>query len=615
MANVKISQLPNTGTPSAAGLLPIVQDGTTYHASAADIVSLVSSTDVVDALGFTPVNPTALTSLVPNSRTLTINGTTQDLSANRTFTIPSGAATIDLTSSNGNNVGDLLYVNASGSAASIASGVTTPSFVDYQGQSTNTGSIGYNYNELVLVNPHDKSQVVNFYVDGSNQFSAILTVVNNTEIYNTTSFGMVTPLVITSGIQYFSAKWDPFNKDRILVMYLSGSALYGQYVSIVLPYSNSTSPSAIALSGSAFMIISNVGNSKVIDFEFSAKYANVLVVGYTDVSTSYPTVVSCSIVMNSGSYSCFTSAPLAINTNAFYGSYHSSYFKLARLEGEDVFGYQTKYYDGIGDVIQFTIFTLPAVTNPQSLSPLSVGTSTTVMGNSYNCDTLDAHFISNTQFLCTGYGNGPNMAYAVGEFAGTTINVGSISVSTVIGDFGYSISVVQMPVNKNYFMTYYISAASSIVKGQLNVFTGTSNFTLGTIDILVYGTAPDFVTISNFTSSSADFVKSVDGVAYWYMFVFNSSIGQWYTKVVPITYISKLFTNKTLIGIAQTAASMGGVVEVLPFGSVDTNQAGLSAATAYYLQDDGTITTNVTPTLLGTGLSATTIKTASYPQL
>jgi hypothetical protein len=80
-------------------------------------ISGITSGDVTTALGFTPydaTNPsgyitssalspyltsaTAASTYVPQSRTLTINGTTQDLSANRTFTIsasdPSGYTTI-----------------------------------------------------------------------------------------------------------------------------------------------------------------------------------------------------------------------------------------------------------------------------------------------------------------------------------------------------------------------------------------------------------------------------------------------------------------------------------------------------------------------------------------
>lgn len=56
MANVKISDLPQTSGLSGTELLPVVQNGTTYRATVADVNAAISATDVVDALGFAPEN-------------------------------------------------------------------------------------------------------------------------------------------------------------------------------------------------------------------------------------------------------------------------------------------------------------------------------------------------------------------------------------------------------------------------------------------------------------------------------------------------------------------------------------------------------------------------------
>ena len=98
-ADTKQAQLNGTGFVKATGTT-ISYDNTTY-------LSSISSSDVTTALGFTPYNSTnpnnyisSITSSnvttalgytpVTNARTITINGTTQDLSADRTFTITAG---------------------------------------------------------------------------------------------------------------------------------------------------------------------------------------------------------------------------------------------------------------------------------------------------------------------------------------------------------------------------------------------------------------------------------------------------------------------------------------------------------------------------------------------
>ena len=104
MANVKISQLPVTTSPQGAGLIPIVQDGTTYSTTVNELVGdngvssfntrkgavTLQSTDVTGALGYTPAN---------SATTITINGDTQSLAANRTWTINAGleAPTVTIT--------------------------------------------------------------------------------------------------------------------------------------------------------------------------------------------------------------------------------------------------------------------------------------------------------------------------------------------------------------------------------------------------------------------------------------------------------------------------------------------------------------------------------------
>ena len=75
-----------------------------------------------------------------------------------------------------------------------------------------------------------------------------------------------------------------------------------------------------------------------------------------------------------------------------------------------------------------------------------------------------------------------------------------------------------------------------------------------------------------------------------------------------------MFNKQNLLGVAQNTVVTSGTVNVLPFGGIDDNQSNLTAGT-YYLQNDGTLTQNVTPYLFGRALDATTIKTTNYPTI
>ena len=119
MANVKISQLPETNSPESAGLIPIVQNGTTYSTTPAALKTLVDagvasfegrtgavtleSADVTGALGFTPAD---------SATTITINGDTQSLASDRTWTVNAGleAPTVTITPAFPATVVQNLYV-------------------------------------------------------------------------------------------------------------------------------------------------------------------------------------------------------------------------------------------------------------------------------------------------------------------------------------------------------------------------------------------------------------------------------------------------------------------------------------------------------------------------
>jgi hypothetical protein len=116
--SIKISQLPAKGSNlEATDLLEVSEfNGTGYVSKSitgAEIVASIPPTsvewgDIGGTLSSQTDLNTALSGKVPTSRTLTINGTTQDLSADRTFTISTGI-TIGTTAITSGTVGRVLF--------------------------------------------------------------------------------------------------------------------------------------------------------------------------------------------------------------------------------------------------------------------------------------------------------------------------------------------------------------------------------------------------------------------------------------------------------------------------------------------------------------------------
>jgi len=116
--SIKISQLPAKGSNlEATDLLEVSEfNGTGYVSKSItgqEIIDSIPPTsiewgDITGTLSAQTDLNTALSGKVPTSRTLTINGTTQDLSADRTFTISTGI-TIGTTAITSGTVGSVLF--------------------------------------------------------------------------------------------------------------------------------------------------------------------------------------------------------------------------------------------------------------------------------------------------------------------------------------------------------------------------------------------------------------------------------------------------------------------------------------------------------------------------
>jgi len=242
--------------------------------------------------------------------------------------------------------------------------------------------------------------------------------------------------------------------------------------------------------------------------------------------------------------------------------------------------------------------------------------------------TLGACFLSSTK-IAYSFKESMNNTYftVIGDVSGLTVSsIGSpVEFSNSVADSLQNVStaVYPMPINGQQYIVYVgvptLGTNSGNIICGIGKVTGTT-ILFSTPIVLAYNNAGvDITPIGYFAGAGmVVFTPSsvLNGVALANLFWFNaSSSGYGYFKTSTINYINKVFTNQNLLGIAQNTVTTSATVNVLPFGNVDDNQSGLVAGTSYYLQDNGVITTNVTPTPLGTALSAALIKTVNYPTI
>lgn len=636
MANVKISQLPATASPQGAGLIPIVQDGTTYSTTATDLVALaaggvtsfntragavtLADTDVTGALGYTPVSPTTLADYVPEVRTLTINGTTQDLSANRTFTVETGAVTYPFTGSNIAE-GDAVVINDDGTVSSVKQAGILP-YINNQIKGTNSASTNAIGCQRSLVHPNNPDMVISAWIDTSNTYLNFQVTVNgDTGFYYATN----TPQVIATSVQYFSMQFDPFNPNVILLIISQNGTILTQYLH-VSPFINQVYALPISLIGPLTVL---TYNWSLFDFQFSVQYPGVIVIQYND-SGNIPNIVSAfclQSVYNQLTFVLGTPQPLSLD--AWTGT-NTGVLVSDRLEGRDVFlaaFAPTELNPPFANINQVVLYSLNSgwVYGDTVAPSITLGTPYTIVDTiTYPSAVLtNAFFISSTQI---GYGftfiNGMDVTPSLVVASFTNLAVNSASAAFLYPDAGVNNVIsdtngfLPIPFNKNYILLAGQYTTGEVYARVLKV-SGNTITSVSTNLILVGASiSPDNITVQISAGKylAIELLYAENGVINPFLTVHNTA-NVIYNKVSPIKYVDKIFDSKNLLGISQNTVTTAATVNVLPFGNIDDNQINLSVAATYYLQDDGSLTTNVTPTLFGKALSATLIKTTDYPTL
>jgi predicted oxidoreductase (fatty acid repression mutant protein) len=208
-------------------------------------------------------------------------------------------------------------------------------------------------------------------------------------------------------------------------------------------------------------------------------------------------------------------------------------------------------------------------------------------------------FDPNAGKVVIAYSDGGNSYYAtaiVGTVSGTTISFGTAVVFDESWDEWFSAA---FDSNANQTIISYKDGGNS------NYGTAINGTVSGTA--ISFGTAVVFET-SSIKETATVFDSNSNKVVIAYEDVGNSSYG---TGVVYSTGSSNL-TATNLLGVASAAIADTETGTINTWGSRNEVQTGLTIASDYYVQNDGTITTSSSGQLIGKAISATQINIKDY---
>ena len=170
--------------------------------------------------------------------------------------------------------------------------------------------------------------------------------------------------------------------------------------------------------------------------------------------------------------------------------------------------------------------------------------------------------------------------------AGTATVIGNGFANYQSGSFVYESAVNQT------FVIYEVNAGSAILK-IAPVFASPSSISIGTA-------------VDLDPSANATYVSAVYDTTGGKIVAFNTDTPEYYVVTVPLV---PNLTATNFIGIADGAYASGSTATIQIAGAVDDAQSGLVAGSAYYVQEDGTLsTTPDSPSVFaGTAVSATKI--------
>jgi len=396
------------------------------------------------------------------------------------------------------------------------------------------------------------NKVVVAYNDNGNSYygTAVVGTVSGTSI----SFG--TPVVFESAnSQFISATYDA-NAAKVVISYADGS--------------NSNHGTAIVgtVSGTGISFGSLAVFESAVSYYMSSAYDSTsqkVVIAYQDGgNSSYGTAVVCTV---SGTNISFGTPAVfeAASTSNTSVAYDSNAQKVV-----------ISYTDGGNSSNLTAVVGTVSGTNISFGTPVSTGEVSTDLSSVFD--------ISSNKVVIT-YNNSSTGKAVVGTVSGTGISFGS----PVVFDSNNS---------DNVSATYDANSTKVVVFYRENSVTGDGTFAVGTVDgSSISFDAPVAFNSTNNTNIASTYDSAAQKIVVAYRNSDNSNYG---TSVV----VQPAFTTITR---GQVNAGSSATVDII--GSLSTNQSGLTAGQAYYVQTDGTIgETAADPSVFaGTAISATSL--------
>jgi len=495
---------------------------------------------------------TTLASLIANPELLTADTTValtnKDFTAANNTLPALGAGNNTFVASGTIGNGATVALNSDGTV-SVVAGVPESAGTAVVFESADSSYISATYDA------NAQKVVIAYRDDGNSGYgTAIVGTVSGTSI----SFG--TAVVFESASSLFmSAAYDS-NAQKVVIAYTSsyGTAVVG------------------TVSGTSISFGTAVVFESATSYYISATYdsnAQKVVIAYQDYDNSgYGTAIVGTV---SGTSISFGTAVVFESADSYYisATYDANAQKvvIAYTDGGN------SYY---GTAIVGTV------------SGTSISFGTAVVFESAASYYMSAAYDSNAQKVVIAYRDDGNSGYGtaiVGTVSGTSISFGT--------------AVVFESAASLYMSAAYDSNAQKVViayKDDGNSGYGTA--IVGTVSgtSISFGTAVVFESASS-TYISATYDSNAQKVVIAYRDVGNSYYG---TSVV---FQNEGTNAPSFIGFAAEAGTDTNPVSINTLSAENTEQAGLTAGTSYYVSDDGTLSTSDTGVLAGRALSTTSI--------
>jgi hypothetical protein len=232
-----------------------------------------------------------------------------------------------------------------------------------------------------------------------------------------------------------------------------------------------------------------------------------------------------------------------------------------------------------------------------TVSGTSISFGTAVVFESAVVNSNTATYDSNSNKIVITYSDAGNSNYGtaiVGTVSGTSISFGTAVVFNAANTGTYTSATFDSTANK-VVIAYTDTANSSHGAAIAGTVSGTSiSFGATTVTNAA-------VTYYN----AATFDSNAGKVVIGYRDAGNSNYG----TAVVFTVASTNLSATTFLGITSEAISSGATGAINTYGGINTVQTGLTIASDYYVQSDGTLSTaSASPAIkVGQAVSATTI--------